>query len=201
LFDDFTLTDAWLYGIAADQKFGPRLFGGLEFVARDLTRPVGSDKTDWNERSYRAYLDWTLTSRLAATASFHLEEFDGDEVTQHLTPLSTTTYNGKVGLRFFDPSGFFSHVEAVYANQWAEWPDVFATSSSIHNEFILVNAGIGMRLPRRLGIVQLDIKNVFDERFDFQSLGPRSPGFSGVEGQTPPFIPERTLFARVTLAF
>ncbi|MGH7886332.1 MAG: TonB-dependent receptor, partial [Candidatus Binatia bacterium] len=201
-FDDYALTDAWLYGIAADQKFGPRLFGGLEFIARDLTRPVRPDKeTDWNERSYRAYLDSTLTSRLAATVSFHLEEFDGDQITPDLTPLSTTTYLGKAGLRFFDPSGFFSHVEAVYANQWAEWPDVFATSSPIDNEFVLVNAGIGIRLPRRLGIVQLDIRNVFDERFDFQSSGPRSPGFSGAEGQTPPFIPERTLFAHVTLSF
>jgi Tfp pilus assembly protein PilF len=215
-FDDYLETDAWLYGIAVDQKFSRQLFGGLEFIARDLSRPENvtdentkllGNKSIWHERNYRTYLNWNLTSKLAANFSFHLEEFEGDGrfSVSGLAPLSTTTYDGKAGLRFFDPSGFFCNVEAEYVNQRTDWPglslnETLPASLVFQNEFALVNAGIGFRLPRRLGIIQLDINNIFDKHFNYQSLGPRSPAFAG-NGQTPPFIPERTLFARFTLAF
>ena len=215
-FDDYTETGAWLYGIAVDQKFSRQLFGGLEFIARDLTRPeivtdennkLLGNKSNWHERNYRTYLNWNLTSKLVANFSFHLEEFEGDGrfSVSGLAPLSTTTYDGKAGLRFFDSSGFFCNVEAEYVNQRTDWPGLSLdntppSSLVFHNEFALVNAGIGFRLPRRLGIIQLDINNIFDKHFNYQSLGPRSPALAG-NGQIPPFIPERTLFARFTLAF
>ena len=203
-FDDYTRTSAWLYGVALDQKFSSRLFGGLEFIARDLFRPVtdSNSKREWNERSYRTYLNWNLSSRLASYFIFHLEEFQGDKIHDlDRVPLSTTTYDGKAGLRFFDPSGFFCNFEAEFVNQRTAWPAVFDPRQAIrHNEFVLFNAGVGYRLPNRLGIVQLDIKNIFDRDFDYQSQGPRSPQ-AGDSGQPPPFIPGRTVFGRITLAF
>ncbi|WP_374090495.1 tetratricopeptide repeat protein [Methylomicrobium lacus] len=199
LFDDYTGTDTWLYGAAIDHKFNANLYGGLEFRSRDLALPASNGKAKWNEHNYLAYMNWNLTERLAANISFNLERFHGDELTTGFAQLESTTYDSKAGLRYFDPSGFFCNTEAEYVNQRADWPGVYDIK---HNEFVLFNAGIGMRLPKRLGIINLDIKNIFDRQFEFQSLAGRSPQTSAQDGgQPPPFIPGRTVFARLTLAF
>jgi Tfp pilus assembly protein PilF len=209
LYDDFTGTIAKTYGFAIDHKFNSNVFAGLEFIARDLSRPVrvednnqfmGFKPTLWHEQNYRAYMNWGITDRLALNLSFHLEDFEGDETEPVIsyTPFSTATYDTKMGLRFFDPSGFFAHIEGEYVNQRADWPHVYDV---IRNEFFLVNTGIGYRLPKRMGLIQVDINNLFDREFDFQSAGLRSPAFSGDSGQPPPYTPARTVFARFTLAF
>jgi Flp pilus assembly protein TadD len=201
-FDDFTRTNTWLYGIGIDQKFGNKFYGGLEFFARDLFKPVDGNKRQFNERHYNAYLNWNITSKLVGTFSFNLEEFYGDKnFSRTLVPLSTITYDGKAGLKYFEPSGFFCSFEAEYVNQRAEWRELYGASSPVkHNDFILFNAGLGYRLPKRYGIIQLDIKNLFDRKFEYQSLGPRTTQ-AGDSGQLPPFIPDRTILARFTLAF
>ncbi|MBK8815135.1 MAG: tetratricopeptide repeat protein [Methylococcaceae bacterium] len=86
-YDDDTSTDVWLYGVALDQKFNSHVYGGLEIVARNLNTPINitdddgniiGNKREWHEQNYRAYLNWNITSRLAANVSFHLEKFEGD---------------------------------------------------------------------------------------------------------------------------
>ncbi len=211
-YEDDLFTDSWLYGAGLDHKFSSDLYGGIEVNARDLYTPVEIKDQDnniignrrvWHEQNYRSYLNWNLTTHLSANFSFHLEEFDGDSrfSVAHLVPLSNTTYDGKAGLRFFDPSGFFCNLEAEYVNQRTYWPDGFENNPVRHNEFVLFNAGLGYRLPRRLGIIQLDVNNIFNRDFNFQSHGGRSPQAGNADGgQAPPFIPDRTIFARFTLS-
>ena len=67
-----------------------------------------------------------------------------------------------------------------------------------HNEFILFNAGLGFRLPKRYGIIQIDLKNIFDRQFEFQSITGRSPQTNAEDGgQPPPFIPGRTVVCTI----
>jgi len=205
-FDDFTRTSSWLYGIGVDQKFGNKLYGGLEFYARDLFSsfnvppvPPPQNKREFNERHYNAYLNWNITSKLVGTASFNLEEFYGDKNFLGQVPLSTITYDSKAGLKYFDLSGLFFTFDAEYVNQRAEWV-IYNGDPIKHNEFIVFNTGIGYRLPKRYGIIQLDIKNLLDQHFNYQSLGPRTTQ-AGDGGQLPPFLPDRTILARFTLTF
>jgi hypothetical protein len=66
------------------------------------------------------------------------------------------------------------------------------------DQFALVDVGIGYRLPRRYGIISFEVRNLFDEDFKFQGFGFRN---AVEEKETPLFLPERTVFARIILAF
>jgi outer membrane receptor protein involved in Fe transport len=64
-------------------------------------------------------------------------------------------------------------------------------------DFTLVNAGLGYRLPKRWGIVALQINNMFDKDFYYQDNN-----FQTGDGTTNPlYIPERTVFGRLVLNF
>jgi hypothetical protein len=198
-FDDITATEARRFGIAVDHKFHTGLYGGAEFSARELKISLGPDFpiSDWNERSYRAYVDWAPHPKFSANLMYALEEFEGAKVTslQGIGEEDSITHTAEAGLRFFDPSGFFSRVTTTYVNQEATSP-VFFDPPSRQNQFVLVNAGLGYRLPRRFGIIGIEGRNLFDERFDFESLQARAQ-----EGQNPPFVPDRTIFTYFTVAF
>jgi len=130
---------------------------------------------------------------LSATLAYQLEEFLRDATDAPSVP-GTTTHQAEAGVRFFHDSGFFSRVVARYVNQKAVAPDLFGRPS-LQNQFVIVDAGLGYRLPKRFGIIRIELRNLFDERFNFESLGARA-----IEGGVP-FIPERTISANLTLAF
>ena len=55
---------------------------------------------------------------------------------------------------------------------------------------------IGYRLPRRLGIVTVEVNNLFDRAFRYQDVvrGSNSESY-------PSILPERVLYTRLTLLF
>jgi hypothetical protein len=58
---------------------------------------------------------------------------------------------------------------------------------------------VGYRLPKRLGIVSLEVRNLLDEDFSYQDLNfITSEPFASSDI---PFIPDRTILARITLSF
>ena len=59
------------------------------------------------------------------------------------------------------------------------------------DQFWVVDAGIGYRLPNRFGFLNLEAKNLFDHDFKFQDTDPANPAIS----------PERLFLCRFTLAF
>ena len=112
------------------------------------------------------------------------------------TQLDTTRI--PLTVRYFNPTGFFASLGAMYVHQDIQnlrpnFSDMTATESADSENFVLVDAGLGYRLPKRLGLFSLEINNVLDKTFRFQDYG-----FNTTES-TPPFVPERTLFARFTL--
>ena len=64
------------------------------------------------------------------------------------------------------------------------------------DDFTLVDLSIGYRLPDRWGLLSLEVNNVFNEQFSYQDLN-----FYDLDTNNPRFIPDRTIFARVTLNF
>jgi outer membrane receptor protein involved in Fe transport len=66
------------------------------------------------------------------------------------------------------------------------------------DDFSVVDAAIGYRLPKRLGMISLEIGNLFDEEFRFRDASFKtSDRFNVIQ----PFLPERTVLARVVLNF
>jgi tetratricopeptide (TPR) repeat protein/opacity protein-like surface antigen len=203
-FDDASATKAWRYGVAVDQKITKNIYGGVEYSQRDLEVPFFDfpdpfDPTisvlkyvDWEERLARAYLYWTPHEWLALRAEYQYEELDRDqefvagakEVETHRVPF---------GASFFHPCGLSANVQTTYYDQQGDFerldtpPGVFLSGD---DQFWLVDAAIGYRLPKRYGIITVGAKNLFDESFSYFDSDPANPAIQ----------PERLFFARITLS-
>lgn len=202
LFDDSTGVDAWRYGAALDQKFSRTLYGGVEFSKRELKVPfefidvsdniTGVDEADAKEHMGRAYLFWTPHPWLAASIEFLYERFENPDVIFEELFSDLETFRMPLGISFFHPSGFIGRLKPAFIHQRGNFgePSVGPVESG-EDQFWVVDASVGYRLPKRWGLVTIETKNLFDEEFQFQDTDPASPLV----------IPERLVLFRFTLAF
>lgn len=189
---------AWRYGIALDHTFSNSLYGGAELSYRDLEVPVTSittgelDNADWNEQLARAYIYWAPHPQLALNAEYQYEHFDRDPELPGVEQISDLkTHRLPLGLSWFSPNGLIGKLRATYVNQRGEFglgADGNLTEEDGDN-FWIVDASLGYRLPKRYGIVSLGVLNLLDEEFKFQDTDPAQPLIP----------PERTALLRFTL--
>jgi hypothetical protein len=181
-----------------DQKLSRQLYGGAEISARRSRVPVlfvGEDDTRvteplWREEVARTYLYWAPWSWLALSAEYQYERLKRDdpidegifEVQTHKIPLAVS---------IFDPGGFLARLQATYVDQHGTFADATGAPARGADRFVIVDALIGYRLPRRSGLVTVEARNLLDSRFRFQDTDP----------VTPRIYPERLILGKVTLAF
>ncbi len=198
LFDDNDGTEAKRYGIGIDQKFSQNLYAGFEFSKRELKVPFilrGGDimKDSRTEELYRAYLNWTPHPSLAFAINYKFEKFKRKNFDGQSDGLPRTdTHFLPINLRYFHPSGIFGGIDLTYVNQRV----LFFSPGSGQNDFSLVDLSLGYRLPKRYGIVSINLQNLFDTDFHYQGLGLRTK-----QESREAFAPERTISARVTFSF
>ncbi len=190
LFDDADGTEARRYGAALDHKFSQTLFGGIEVSKRELKTPfISENKVSFSketEELYRAYINWTPNQHVAITLGYQREHFRSPDIP------STKTQIIPLSLGYFHPSGFLGRLGSTYVTQESD-----DSGDKRDDAFVLVDAGIGYRLPRRYGIIRLDVKNLFDQGFSFQGNILRTAH----QEENPLFLPTRTILAQITLAF
>ncbi|MGA7181050.1 MAG: FecR domain-containing protein [Thiobacillaceae bacterium] len=191
-FDDFNGTKAKLYGLGLDATFSSRLHGGLEGSRRGLEVPYGAAFSDQNETNFRAYLYWALHSSWALSSQYRFERIDGQALDPNFNRLDTTSI--PIRLRYFALNGAYAAVGPTLVRQ-----EVGATfADPTPEKFVVVDATLGYRLPRRRGIVSLDIRNLLNRKFHYQDLSFTS---SDPFRTNPDFIPDRTILARFMLNF
>lgn len=199
-FDDANGTDAWRYGIAIDQKFTPNIFGGAEFTKRRLDVPfvlsthvTENKETTWKEDIFRSYLYLTPVYWLAITGEYQYENFKRDPESHHLKRYEhLKTHRLPLSLSLFYPLGLTTVIKATYVDQKGKF--INPVSSAMFEDsdnFWVVDASIGFRLPKRYGIVSIEARNLFNEKFKFQDT----------DSANPSIYPERLILAKVTLAF
>jgi hypothetical protein len=196
LFDDKNGTAAWRYGAAADHTFAPGLFGGIAFSHFDLDvsyedQYANLERVDWEERTGRAYLFWTPFNWMSAGINYRYERFErdnefvGNDLFTHLE-----THRIPVRLNFFCPKGVILKLQGTHIDQSGEFGDPrFGTTEELSDQFFVVDAEVGYRLPKRYGIVTLVVKNLLDEQFNYQDTDSVNPLVS----------PELSVVAKVTL--
>jgi Outer membrane receptor for monomeric catechols len=137
--------------------------------------------------------NWTPLDRLALSAEYQFEHFDRDP--QNTRPeafVESKTHRVPLELRFFHPSGIFSRARVTYVDQGGLFRDSTGDLVRGSDNFWVVDISLGYRLPRRLGLVTVGIRNLFDTRFNFQDRGRADPGI---------ISPERLILGRFTLSF
>lgn len=165
---------------------------------RDLATPqynidIGSNSSSWKEQLYHGYLYWMPTNRISARLDYSYEDFFNRDFDLNSTVPSTRTHTLPLTLSYFDPLGMFAQIKTTYVNQ-----QVFINDDLgyLQDSFALVDTSLGYRLPKRLGIIQFDIRNLFDHSFRYQSNNLRSQTI-----EQAPFFPSRAFYARITLSF
>jgi hypothetical protein len=151
-------------------------------------------QTDWEEYLGRAYLYWTPYPFLALSVEYEYERFDRDRDKGFVAGIADVeTHRYPLGINFYHSSGFSAGVRATYIDQKGTFQPTFAppgTFTSGEDHFWVVDASVGYRLPKRLGLITIDAKNLFDKSFNFQDTDPAKPAIQ----------PDRVIFAKFTLA-
>jgi outer membrane receptor protein involved in Fe transport len=142
------------------------------------------------------YAYWTPADRWTLRAGVAYERFDQDGDQVPVGPSRMKTWLLPVGVAYFHPSGPFGEVGTTLVYQ--DIDDAAYSGGDVgHDTFVSVDAAIGYRLPKRYGILSLEVRNLLDEGFHFQD-----PNFrTGPETVNPRFIPERMIVGRITFSF
>ena len=199
LFDDRNATRATRYGVGLDQRFHSTFSGGIELSERQLEVPNASNYLHWRETLYRGYLLWTPHPRWSATLEYYLEDFQNRDLSTKGGPSNTETQYIPLGLAYFDPSGWFARFKATHYRQQNTESD-YRTG---HDTAAFLDLGLGYRLPKRLGIFELQFQNLLDQHYRYEGLMNRTAS-ENLSGGVPPYLPfppEFTVSARLTLAF
>ena len=201
-FDDFNGSRSERYGAGIDLKLTDSLYGGVEASRRDVKVPVtvienGETSTEFDDQDedlLRGYLYWALHPSWALSIEPRYERINLDSV-DPAVPEEIETISIPLSLRYFHSSGLFAEIGATYVRQEIDLPPS-STFGKDSDDFVVVNALIGYRLPRRSGLVSLEVRNLLDEDFRFQDL-------DGVtsEDVNPRYIPDMTILGRITLNF
>lgn len=204
-FDDPNGTKSERFGAALDVVLSNTLYGGLEYSQRNLKAPEGLVSTgtgqrfDRMEQVYRGYLYWTPHSMMAFSTEPQWEQFkrqaNAPSVTSSGARLpKVETFILPVAAKIFHPSGFFATVGGTFVRQ-----DVSLAPRSPFTKkddrFFLVDLATGFRLPKRTGIISVEVRNLFDKKFSYEDLNFVTSG----ESTYGRFIPNRTILARFTL--
>jgi len=102
-----------------------------------------------------------------------------------------TTHRIPLGLSIFHRSGLFATLAGTYVDQEGVFQDAATFSfQPSEDRFWLADAALGLRLPRRLGILRVEAKNLFDAQFQYQDRFTANPIIQ----------PGRVVFMRLTLS-
>ena len=112
-----------------------------------------------------------------------------------------------VSLRYFGRSGVFAGATGTLVNQDVRRSVVSPAFEVSRNEeddtFFVVDAFVGYRISKRAGVITLGVTNLFDLGFNFQDDNFRTSAATSELGtvRAPMYVPERAVFARLTLSF
>jgi outer membrane receptor protein involved in Fe transport len=202
LFDEASGMRSENLAAGLDLRFGPRAFLSFEGMHRDLRFDSGQllsaaapeqRQSEWLATgSFR----WIASKRMVLSLAAGYDYFEWREPSVPTPdPIELSTYTFPLRLAFYATSWLSAAVTATYVDQ-----EVKRLPSSPwqagHETFTTVDLRFDLHLPKRQGLISLEVRNLFDETFRFQDDNFRSP-----ETRLAPFLPELSVGARVSLFF
>jgi hypothetical protein len=192
LFDDPVATRARGVGVGLDQKIAKWTYAGVEATWREPRWSFGYDPRPGapgttntvvfeqraRERGLRAYLYQVLHRTTTATIEYTLLDREEDSsdapagIFADKTHDHSLTHRVRLGVNYFDPSGWFAGVGATWRHQTLE--DFEPASDGILNgrrDFWIMDATVGYQFPKRFGYVAFSFNNLFDRDFRYQPVG------------------------------
>jgi hypothetical protein len=148
-----------------------------------------------NDDQAMAYLYWTPTDRLAASLELIAEHYSARKRDNPLV-LDVRTVTAPLQLTYSLPAGWFATTRTAVVAQDIDLPEG-GEKEDLDSHGVLVDLAAGYRLPKRRGIIALEVMNLLDRDLAF-----RDESFRTSQGEVNPrFVPSRTFLATVTLNF
>jgi outer membrane receptor protein involved in Fe transport len=198
-FDDVNGSRTTRYGIGLDVRLATGLYGGVELSRRELEVPfIGATAArfeDQFENLYRTYLYWTPHREWALSLEHRFEKLRRDPAPVTDRVIEVATHSVPATIRYFSPWGVFAELGATFVAQDIEAAQLRPVEPD-SDEFVLLDAAVGYRLPGRRGILSLEARNLLDEEFFYQQ-----ETIQPIEPINPRFIPGRSVLFRATLHF
>jgi outer membrane receptor protein involved in Fe transport len=198
-FDDEDATRADWLGLAVDVRASKSVRIGAEVLLRRLAREVsdftnGKNQTQTDDRAL-VYLYWTATDRIAASWELIGENFSAHK-RDNPFPQDVRTLTTPLRLTYAAPTGWFATSRTAFVAQDVDRPDG-GNTRNLDSHGLLVDLAAGYRLPKRRGVVALQVTNLLDQDLFFQDESFRTSR----ENINPRFIPSRMFLATLTLNF
>jgi tetratricopeptide (TPR) repeat protein len=200
-FDDPEATESEVYGFGIDTRLIRDVMLGLEVTHRDVVGPLFfplSGEVEFWERTEDAFLGyayWTPTNRLALSVHYEYEDVSSDlNGFFGLGPALVRTRSLPMQIRYFDPTGFFGGLTGTFVDQTVR--DTPLGFDREDESFWVVDLELGYRLPKRRGILSLEIRNLLDESFLYQDRN-----FLAIEPVPARYIPDRSIVGKISLSF
>ena len=206
-FDDINGTRSHLIGAGIDYRLNSQIFTGVQISRRDLDVPVFDNSVnqfpvfhlyqnkEQKENLYRSYFYWVPHPRWAARLEPQYEKLERESgnLGRDL-PIKIETFTLPLSLSYFDPSGFFTNFTGTYVNQNLERK--VSTEKDGVSDFFLLDTAVGLRLPKRRGMLGIELRNLADSEFNYINQY-----FNISEPIMPRYFRDRTVFARLTFNF
>jgi tetratricopeptide (TPR) repeat protein len=198
-FDDTNGTKSWRYGIGLDQRITKRLYWGAEFSERDLKEPItfgtiNAERmdVDLHEKLLRTYFYLTPFHWLAVSAEHHYEQFKKDPNDPGAWEVvHVKTHRFPLGINCYHPSGFSARLKATYIYQKGVFGNITTGIEAGEDRFWVVDASFRYRFPERRGLFSIEVKNIFNQKFNYQNM----------DLAHPLIYPKRLILARFTIGF
>jgi hypothetical protein len=201
-FNQFLFTSngdtATVYGVGIDGRLSNTMFAGIELSRRDVeaqivdasTTPISVLRKPGREKNARSYFYWAPRPNVSLSARYEV----GDFVANELSPYYFTEMNLRrlpLEARFFGRSGLSAGLRVSHYHQDGTFASAAGGFEPGEDTFWTTDAMLGYRLPKRRGLLSLNVDNVFDKDFRYQDIDPENPSV----------VPERFAYFRFTLSF
>jgi outer membrane receptor protein involved in Fe transport/Tfp pilus assembly protein PilF len=198
-FDDATATDAWRYGLGLDYSLSADINVGAEISKRELKVPSRNQLLEvteigrHTEQEFLAYGYWVPNQQLAISAEYRFEQIERENGflgAERIAELDT--HSLALQLNYFMPSGWTVGLRTSHIMQDGLFnPSGFGAATLDEDNFWVVDLSASYRLPEKRGLFSVDVRNLFDQDFQFQ----------GSDLENPEYRNDLGVFANVTLFF
>lgn len=183
-FDDRAGTESENYAFGVDWKLPGETYVGSEFLSRNLKQTefsatqgllidaestisdsIASERSTLygTEQSINNYWNQVICRSLVGSVEHTWVESESEAFDSE-----TRTNRVRLGMNYFDPSGFFSFASATWRHQNR---DAGPDSEDEESDFWIASGGIGWQLPHRHGSIQLAARNIFERKFIYEPVG------------------------------
>jgi hypothetical protein len=221
IYDEFRQTESWNYGLGYVHEFTPTLTTGIRVLHRDGETPFTvTDVTtftsstldvEFEETNATAQINWTPHNyislnleydynKLDTATNVNIEEYNG------ISPdgvVELETHSAPITANYYHPSGLIIGLKTTYINQKGVFQsnDIFEPAQKAKDSFWLTDLLLSYRLPDKLGLISLGVKNVLDKEFNFEDRNSYDSLSVASSASPSSLSPERLVFGQISITY